>query len=404
VNENGTHVTYGANGEQDFYSTDFFARRANELIAAAAPSDEPFFMSVAFLAPHGGQPREDDDPPGLGTPAVAPRHKDLFANLPLPIPPSFNEADMSDKPSRFRTRAVLDPEQIAAVRENYQQRLESLVAVDEAVESILGMLRSSGELDNTLVMFTSDNGFFHGEHRIRTGKTWGFEPSIRLPLLMRGPGVPSGERLRQLVTNADMAPTILHAAGATAGRTQDGRSLLRLFADPAAEWGRELLITAGNNQRRYFNGLRNYRYKYIEHTSGVVELYDLKRDPHELTSLHGDPALAPLRAQFHARLETLKTCRGRTCRVRPDLSFRVRRRCPRLTGQVRGPEAALVERVRFQQRRRGTDSFRRLAGDGRAPFLRRLRPNGGRRVLLRARVALSDGRAVTIDRRVRRCR
>ena len=411
VNENGTLVTYGAAGEQNFYSTDFFARRANELIAAAAPSEQPFFLSVGFLAPHGGAPREDDDPTTIGTPAVAPRHKDLFATVPLPRPPSFSEADMSDKPAAFRNRRRIGAPAANRLRENYQQRLESLVAVDEAVASILDMLVRTGELDNTLVLFTSDNGFFHGEHRIRTGKTWGYEPAIRVPLLMRGPGVPRGLRLHQLVTNADLAPTILDATGARAGLPQDGRSLLPLIDDPRAEWGRELLLTGAGNDQPFFSGLRNYRFKYVEHVTGEVELYDLRRDPHELKSLHGDPALARYRAGLHRRLLALQACSGRTCRARPALRLRVGRRCngpgTRFLAAVRGRDARVVGRVAFQQRKPGARRVLRLTGDARPPFRRRLRPRRvrpGRRLVLRARVALDDGRAVTLDRGVRTCR
>jgi arylsulfatase A-like enzyme len=409
VNENGTLMTYGAAGEQDFYSTDFFTRRANELIRAAAPSNRPFFMSVAYLAPHTGGPREDDDPANLNTTAVAPRHKNALSSTPLPLPPSFNEADVSDKPAGIQSRRVLGPNRVNGLREGYQQRLESLLAVDEGVASILSTLRAVRELDDTLVIFTSDNGFFHGEHRVLTGKVLLYEPSVRLPLLMRGPGVPAGERRGQLVTNADLAPTILDAANARAGRVQDGRSLFGLLDDPRAEWGRELLLTGGDNQGLRFSGLRNYRFKYVEHATGEVELYDLERDPHELFSLHGDPALASLRGQFHARLAALRACAGRSCRARPALRLQTRRRCPRtrVLARVRGPERALVDRVEFQRRRRGTSAFRRLARDSRSPFARRLRPRNlrpGRRFLLRARVALSDGRSVTLDRRVRACR
>jgi arylsulfatase A-like enzyme len=99
-------------------------------------------------------------------------------------------------------------------------------------------LRATSELDDTLILFTSDHGFFHGEHRVPRGKVLPYEPSIRVPMLMRGPGLPAGERLGQLVTNADLAPTILDAAGARPGRAQDGRSLLDLVEDPGAQWDR----------------------------------------------------------------------------------------------------------------------------------------------------------------------
>ena len=248
VNENGTLRSYGAANEPEFYSTDFFARRANELIAAAAPSPRPFFLSVAFLAPHSGAPREPDDPQGHPTPAVAPRHANAFSSVALPLPPSFNEADVSDKPAAIRRRPPIGVATAAAIQEGYQQRLESLLAVDEAVASIVGTLRATGELDDTLILFTSDNGFFHGEHRVRQGKVLPYEPSIRLPLLMRGPGVPAGERLGQLVTNADLAPTIEDAAGARPGLAQDGRSLLDLVKDPGAQWGRSCCSKAARTR------------------------------------------------------------------------------------------------------------------------------------------------------------
>jgi N-acetylglucosamine-6-sulfatase len=408
VNENGVLRTYPG-----LYSTDFFAQRADELIAAAAPSDQPFFMSVAFLAPHSGGPREPDDPPGHQTPAVAPRHANAFGSLALPLPPSFNEADVSDKPLALQRRPPIGAVRAAKIQEGYQQRLESLLAVDDAVESIVSTLRSVGELDDTLILFTSDNGFFHGEHRVPAGKVLVYEPSIRLPLLMRGPGVPAGTTAHQLVTNADLAPTILDASGARPGRVEDGRSLLDLVHDGGVEWGRELLIEGGNAQGLTFTALRNYRWKYVEHTTGEVELYDLERDPDELTSLHADPALAGLRAAMAGRLRALRSCAGRGCRAKPKVHLAPRRRQCRFAAAVRGPDAARIERVDLFVRRRPhageisrVASFRRLSRDARSPFRRIVRAAGvlpGRRLLLRARVSLDDGRVVTLDRRARAC-
>ncbi len=173
---------------------------------------------------------------------------------------------MSDKPLAMQARPAIGAVRAMRMQEAYQQRLESLLSVDDAVESIVSALRSTGELDNTLILFTSDNGFFAGEHRVATGKVLPYEPSIRLPLLMRGPGVPVGSTAGQLVTNADLAPTILDAADATPKRVEDGRSLLELVGDRGVEWGRELLLEGGNAQGLTFSGLRNYRWKYIEHT------------------------------------------------------------------------------------------------------------------------------------------
>jgi N-acetylglucosamine-6-sulfatase len=414
VNENGVLHTYGAAKEPEFYSTDFFARRANELIAAAAPSDQPFFISVAFLAPHSGQPVEPGDPAGQPTPAPAPRHVNAFSTVGLPQPASFNEADMTDKPAAMQRRPLLTPARTAAIQENYQQRLESLLAVDEAVASIVEGLKAAGELDDTLILFTSDNGFFHGEHRVPQGKILAYEPSIRLPLIMRGPGVPRDERQSQLVTNADLAPTILDAADAKAGRAQDGRSLFGLFDDPGVPWGRELLIEGGNNQGLTFTALRNYRWKYIEHRNGELELYDLERDPDELTNVAADPALGPLRTAMAARLAALRVCAGRSCRAKPALRLDAARRRCFFNVAVRGADARAIERVEFLVRRRprrgardAPASFRRLARDVKPHFRKRVRAVGvlpGRRFLMRARVRLGDGRSVTLDEKRRSCR
>ena len=189
-NDDGIVHPHGNSGAD--YQTDVISSMAQEIIRRRAASPQPFFMWTAFLAPHAGQPREADDPQGLETPAPAPRHKNAFASEPLPRPPSFNEADVSDKPAGIRGRGRFDQGLINRITELYRQRMESLLAVDEGVAAIMQALQQTGELDSTLVIFTSDNGYFHGEHRVPAGKVLVYEPSIRVPLLMRGPGIPGG--------------------------------------------------------------------------------------------------------------------------------------------------------------------------------------------------------------------
>jgi arylsulfatase A-like enzyme len=361
LNENGVVNTYTE------YSTDEYSRRAADAVARLAPQGQPFFLSLAFLAPHSGGPREPDDPAGLVTPMPAPRHRDLFASEPLPETPAFNEADVSDKPSFIRRRPRLTAEGVAAVTENYRQELESLLAVDEGIVRLVSALRAAGELENTLIVFTSDNGFFHGEHRVPSGKVMVYEPSIRVPLILRGPGVPAGQRRRQLVTNADLAPTILDAAGALpAGRVPDGRSLFPLLRDRGLAWGRELLIEgAPGIQAVAFAALRNERFVYAEHDNGENELYDLRLDPHQLDSVDGDPAYASIEARLAERLAALHTCVGETCSRPPRVTFSIRG----CRGRVRAPGVAGVK----------------------------LRRRGAR---LRARVSMRDGRLLTLDRRL----
>jgi N-acetylglucosamine-6-sulfatase len=381
LNENGTLRTY----ERD-YSTDLYARRAMDLIDAASGDSRPFFLSVAFLAPHDGAPPDLDDPQGLATPSPAPRHRDTFAFAPLPssVHASFDEADMSDKPAFLRRRPRLDAARAEAIAENYRQRLESLLAADEAVDAIVEKLRSVGELDNTLIVFTSDNGFFHGEHRIQNGKVLPYEPSIRVPLILRGPGVPDAQVRHQLVTNADLAPTILEATGAVATKPQDGRSLFALLKDPGLEWGRDLLIEGpGGFDVVAFDALRTYRYVYIQYVNGSRELYDLERDPNQLASVHRDPAYADVREELGRRLAALKSCVGPDCGTRPLVRLRVRD----CDARVSGPG---IEKVEFRAERRSRDRI--------APFQAVVL---GRSI--RARVTTLDGRVVTLDRRLSGC-
>src|SRR5918999_1011697 len=323
LNENGRLVTYGSDPAS--YQADVYSRKAVDAVRRLAPAPAPLFLSVAFLAPHSGGPREPDDPRGIGTPVPAPRHRNRYAAEPLPQTPAFNEADVSDKPAGIRSRRPLTPQQVASVTENYRQRLESLLAVDDAVAALVAALRETGELERTLIVFTADNGFFHGEHRVLAGKVLLYEPSIRVPLILRGPGVPRGQHVAELVANVDVAPTIVDAAAARALRVTDGRSLLSLARDPGRRTGRDILIERGpgGNNQQIFTALRTPRYLYAEYSNGERELYDLVRDPYQLTSLHGDPAHQRLRTWLAARLAPLRSCTGAACRSAPRLGVRV---------------------------------------------------------------------------------
>jgi N-acetylglucosamine-6-sulfatase len=366
LNENGVVTAYPT------YSTDEYSQRAVDAVARLAPSDQPFFLSVAYLAPHSGSPADPDDPAGLITPMPAPRHRDRFAAEPLPPSPAYDEADVSDKPSFIRRLPRLPAERQAAIREMYQQELESLLAVDEGIVRVVGALRAAGELENTLIVFTSDNGFFHGEHRVPYGKVMVYEPSIRVPLILRGPGVPAGQRRPQLVTNADLAPTILDAADAVpAVRVPDGRSLFPLLRDRGLAWGRELLVEGAPGFRAVaYAALRNDRFVYAEHDNGERELYDVRSDPHQLENLIGERPYAAIEGRLAERLAALHACIGRACWRGPRLRIAMRGCRPVVRGEPL---------VRVRSRRRG--------------------------LRMRARVWTRDGRVVTLDVRLpRRCR
>ena len=278
VNENGSLVDYPVRSHPGEYLTDYQGRRASELIEQAAPGGRPFYLQVWFVAPHTARPRDPDDPRGLSTPSPAPRHRDAFASTPMPRPPSFNEAAVLDKPQVVSDRPLLDAATIAAIEEGWRQEQESLLAVDDAVAQIVGTLERTGELANTLIVYTSDNGYMHGEQRVKAGKVWPYEPSTRIPLIMRGPGVPAGLSDPRPVANVDVAPTIVDAADAQARRVLDGRSLFDLMADPGVWWGRDILIENGRgaNSVPSYRAIRTGRFIYVQHlTTGEYELYDL---------------------------------------------------------------------------------------------------------------------------------
>jgi N-acetylglucosamine-6-sulfatase len=314
INDDGRLTHYGTAPAD--YQTDVITRRAEEIVRRRAKSDQPFFLWTAYLAPHNGGPREDDDPVGIYTPVPAPRHRDVYAGRPLPRSAAFNEADVSDKPRGIRRRPRLDRSRRAAIRESWQQRRESLLAVDEGVAGIVGALRESGELENTVLIFTSDNGYLTGEHRAAAGKVLPYEPSIRVPLLIRGPGIPVRAHRSQLVWNGDLAPTILELAGARAPWVTDGESLLPFIRDAALDPQRSILLEAPPRHTGAirFTGLRTRRYLYVEHGTGETELYDLVRDPNELDNRAGRPRVARRQAALARQLARLRYCAGPSCR------------------------------------------------------------------------------------------
>ncbi|MDX6492155.1 MAG: N-acetylglucosamine-6-sulfatase [Gaiellaceae bacterium] len=403
LNENG-QLTHPCESQSPAcYQTDLYAQKAQEIIRRRAAEAQPYFLWVAFIAPHAGGPPDPDDPGFPPTPSPAPRHRNYFAGTELPLAPSFNEADVTDKPPFIRSLPRLNARGVRGIRENYQQELESLLAVDEAVQGIVETLRDTGTLDNTLIFFTSDNGFFHGEHRIPNGKILAYEPSIRVPLIVRGPGIPQNVHRSQLVANIDLAPTIVEAADAQPGRTMDGRSLYPLLRDGGKEYGRDIVIEDSPGAA-HFSALRTQHYLYVEYDSGARELYDLLHDPDELVNLYGDPAHAGLQAALARRLASLRACTGAGCKVGPAAVFTVRSPLGS-AGCLRGPLALRVRGARSLSAVTFTIGGRPVGTEARAPFrlvVPRLRlPHGA--IRLRARVSTGGDQLVTLDRTARFC-
>ncbi len=307
----GKTVHYGE--DEDDYQTDVLARKAEALLREMSHTGKPFFLSVAPVPPH--QERSDEDAQGT-PPRPAPRHQGMFAKEPLPAKASYDEADVADKPPHIRKLPHLGPAKKDLILRTYRARLESLQAVDEMVERLMNTLEETSQLDRTVVIFTSDNGFFLGEHRIVDGKLLPYEESIRVPLIIRGGGFPAGHVADQPVANIDLAPTIVELTGAKARRKMDGRSLRPLALNPSLGKDRALLVEglSRNSAKPSYEGIRTARWLYVEYRTGAKELYDLQNDPLELTSRHDEPGLKTVRADLAQRLEKLRKCAGSSCR------------------------------------------------------------------------------------------
>jgi arylsulfatase A-like enzyme len=214
--------------------------------------------------------------------------------------------DVSDKPAHIRALPLINAASEARITKTYRSQLESLLAVDEAVAAIINALQAHGELANTLFVFTADTGWMQREHRIPNGKVHAYEESIRVPLVMRGPGVPANTTRTSASSNVDLAPTVLDAADAVAGITVDGRSLI-----PAGPT-RNLLVETGprTDGSRWYAAVRHPRFLYVEYSTGERELYDLQSDPFQLRSRHTDPAYAAVRASLATELHRLQASAG----------------------------------------------------------------------------------------------
>jgi len=322
--ENGAVNRYGDFDVEDpaMYQTDVLRQKAVASIEGTAPGT-PLFLSLMFVAPHG----ESVDPGSTTEPFIraAPRDVGRYRRLRLPRA-ARGERDVSDKPPYVRKLHGASSATAARIRADFRSRRESLIAVDEAVEALVGALARTGRLDSTYILFTSDNGFFQGEHNIYKGKYLAYDPSSHVPLLIRGPGIRPGTVSGELVTNADLAPTILEAAGATADRSLDGRSLLPFARDGRLRTRRPVLhegLEAGDIDRDgavrsgtvgEYHALRTARYLYVEWINGARELYDRARDPGELHSRHRDRRYRGIRRSLHRELVRLRSCAGDVCR------------------------------------------------------------------------------------------
>jgi N-acetylglucosamine-6-sulfatase len=302
MNDNGTRYVAGSS-EAD-YQTDALAARALALIQSRRGKPEPFFLLIAPATPH----KETDSPAlELNETIRSPvRYFNTFATLPLPKPPSYNEANVRDKPSFIRRLERITPSVESQITKRFRNRREALLAVDDLVQKVVKAVDAAGMLRNTVFVYTSDNGYHFGEHRIDDNKNEVYEESLRVPLIIRGGGFPANATATQLAGMHDLTATLVALANATPRHVMDGRDLKPLALDPATGAGRSLLINAFHRSNYTYAVRTDSGYLYAEHMgSAETELYDLNADPYQLRSQHNNSSYNAIKRRLANLLSTL---------------------------------------------------------------------------------------------------
>jgi len=326
---------YWGTEKTEDYTVDVTGKVFNGLVAAEKDQKKPFFLWWSPAAPH----REDVATTIMGRPGPDPRPPKRYVGrsrqfkLPQDMP-SFNqdESSFSKLPANMTTHLKpLDQAKLDQLQLDYEGRMGSLLAVDDHVKQVVSTLKRTGQYKNTVIVFTSDNGWLQGQHRVPGDKFLPYEESLKVPFIIAGPGVPKGRTVSGQVSNVDFAPTILDLAGAKAraGRTLDGVSLLPVANNPARRPDRAILLEAPeplfasasmpqNKWDQAYKGVRTSDWKYVVYkVSGGEELYDLRNDPYEVNNLAGDPAYDAIKAQMKAKLAQLEGCSGPDCLAVP---------------------------------------------------------------------------------------
>ncbi len=350
LNDNGRLEFHGARNRD--YGTRVYVRRTEQFVNSAVHAKTPFFAYLAVYAPH--QP-------------ATPARKDstLFPNARVARTTAYNQRDVHAMPRFIRELPRFNSGERAAIDDLYRLRIRSLQAVDRGVASLVHTLRVSGQLENTYIVFTSDNGFHLGQHRLPAGKQTAYDTDIHVPLLIRGPGITGGSHVAQLTGNVDLAPTFEAMTGVRPPAFTDGRSLLGLADDtPTAgqHWRTAYLVEHRNDDststpvaprkrslplepadpdqggarpwprahghlreprdepvlERHepipnYDAVRTQRYLYVAYANGDRELYDTTTDPGEVHNLAG--TMPTLQHALAARVARLRACHGRGCRI-----------------------------------------------------------------------------------------
>jgi N-acetylglucosamine-6-sulfatase len=329
INRNGTQVPYGSSPTD--YGVDVLSSLGQKFIGAEATAGIPFYLELSTFAPHAPY-----------TPA--PHHAGDFMDAVLPQLPSFNQLPVNP-PSWLAPHAPLTETDIANLNTDFRMRLQSAAGIDDMIGAVVGKLRNLKILDNTYVIFTADNGYHLGQHRMFEGKLTAFDSDIHVPLIVRGPGVPANSHVSAMSENIDLAPTFEAIAGATAPSFTDGQSLLPILQTGQTPQGwRDAILIEHHDEGHYaqqdpdvqldlsmheeatpqgytvppderpltYEALRTATAVYIEYANGEGEYYDYVTDPYELNNTFGSMG-ADLKSQLSSELASYETCAGAAC-------------------------------------------------------------------------------------------
>ena len=269
--------------------------------------DQPFLLYLAHKALHPNLIQSDDGKVlsiGEGGFIPAARHLGMYDTAVFNRRPNYNIPPL-DKPALARRIEGLPPlsPETSTKEKTIRERSEMLMAVDEGLGTILKTLEDKGELNNTIVVFTSDHGYWYGEHCLDLERRLAYEEAIRIPMLVRYPPIiKAGTKPEQMVLSIDLASTLLDMAGVTPGNHLEGKSWLPIFAGTVNDWRSSFLVEYYSDTvfprmvNMGYKAVRNERYKYIQYTDleGMNELYDLVNDPYELHNLIDDPAMTKI--------------------------------------------------------------------------------------------------------------
>lgn len=303
MNENGVGVKYSG---IDNYSTDIFTNQAVNFIDAQTG---PFFLLITARAPHSP-----------ATPATIYEH--TFDAVPLPSRPNFNEYDVSDKSHWVHDLPWMTPSQVNNATRIFRQRRETLLSVDDMVGVIRNELLTVNKLNNTIIVYTSDNGYSEGQHRW-IEKQLPYEEDVRVPLIISGPGIPQNETRDKLAINLDLTATIAEWSGAVSSNPLDGRSLIPIINDGATRWRRAFMVESksqsNNVEPTFVRAVRALRYIYARFESEAFgieeEIYDLNRDEFQMQS-----GLTPSKISVMVPLwDQLVDCAGFNCWIKEPL-------------------------------------------------------------------------------------